>query len=210
MKLFSVVFVFAKLFVDKRSDKDNVRKDIKPEHKNDYRSKGTVDCGIIYGRTYEPGEKTAYNGENKRTEDRSGKNVYVIWASPCVAVINGIKHSGGNDIQNYEAEPVPKICKVKKIYKIDKRKERLKKVNKPSSADNCDSEDINSNKKSYCVNKAESKTQSVASAAAFENFAKSIRKNSESGSAGDDCRRNTDDQKTAGLRTGIGKIIFDY
>ena len=61
----TVVFVFANFFVDKRSDKDNVRKDIKPEHEDDHRSKGTVNCGIFYGRAYEPGEESAYYGENK-------------------------------------------------------------------------------------------------------------------------------------------------
>ena len=161
MEFFLVVFVFAHFLVDKRSDKDDVGKNIKPKHKNDHRSEGAVNGGIFYRRTYEPGEKSAYYGENKRTENRSGKNVYVIRASPCVAVINGVKHSCGNDIQNYETEPVPKVCKVKKIYKIDKSKERFKKGYKPSSTDNGDSENVDSNKKSDCVNKAEREANGI-------------------------------------------------
>ena len=91
---FWVGTVFAQFLIYKRTDEDDICKDIKPEHQYDNGSKGTVDCGIFDRETDEPGEKSAYNGENERTENRSGKNVYVIWAAPCVAVINRVKHSG--------------------------------------------------------------------------------------------------------------------
>ena len=194
-----VVFVFAKFFVQKRAKKDYIGKDIKPEHKDDYGSKGTVNSGIFYGRAYEPGEKSAYNGENKRTENRPGKNVYAVWASPGVAVINGVEHSGGNYIQYYKTEPVPKVCKVKKIYKIDKLKKRFKNVDKPSSADNRYSKDVNGHKECNGINKAESKPKGIVSAAAFENFPKGIGKNPESGSAGYNRGGNTDYKKAAAL-----------
>ena len=197
MKFSLVISVFTDFLVYKCSDKDYIRKNIKPEHKNDHRSKGTVNRGIFYRKTYEPGEKTAYNGKNKGTENRTGKNGNVIWASPGVAVINRVKHPGGKNIQNYKPKPVPKVCNIQKIYKINKDKKWFKKVDKPSSADNRNSKNIDSNKKSDRVNKAEGKTQSIVAAAAFKNFPKSAGKHSESGSTGDNCRCYTYDKKSA-------------
>ena len=98
VELFSVVFVFADFLVDQSAYKGYVGKNIKPQHQDNYGSKRTIDSGIFYRRTYEPGEKSAYNGKNDRTENRAGKNVYVIWASPRVCIIDNIKHSGGNNV----------------------------------------------------------------------------------------------------------------
>ena len=148
---FWVAFVFAHFLVYQSAEKDYVGKDIKPEHQNDYGSKGTIDRGIFYRRTYEPGEKSAYNSENKRTEDRARKNFHFIGTAPCVAVINGIKHSGGNYIKNYKSEPVPEVRKIKKIYKIYHGKKRFKKSYKPSSCDNRYCKNVNGQKESHGI-----------------------------------------------------------
>lgn len=87
---FRIASMIADFLVYKRSDKDYVRKDIEPEHEDYYGSKGAVNGGIFYGICYEPGKKSADKGKNKRTENRPGKNVYPIGASPCAAVINCI------------------------------------------------------------------------------------------------------------------------
>ena len=54
VEFFLFIFMIADFFVDKSTNQNYGGKDIEPEHKDDYRSKGTVNCGIIYGITYEP------------------------------------------------------------------------------------------------------------------------------------------------------------
>ena len=63
MKFSLVISVFAEFLIDKRTYKDYVRKNIKPKHQYDYRSKGTVYCGIFYGKTYKQGKNSAYNSK---------------------------------------------------------------------------------------------------------------------------------------------------
>ena len=132
----------AELLVNKGADKDYIRKDIKPEHQDNYRCKGTVDCGILYGGAYKPREKSAYKSKNKRTEDRSGKDFHFIGTAQGVEIIKRIKKRCRNDIKNYKTEPVPEIRKVNKIDKFNLEKKGLKKIYKPFSCENDNCKDI--------------------------------------------------------------------
>ena len=87
---FWVGTVFTQFLVYKRTDEDDICKDIKPEHQYNDGSKRTVDCGIFDRGTDEPGEKSADNGEKNGTDCRTGKNTYFKRASPRVAKINCI------------------------------------------------------------------------------------------------------------------------
>ena len=207
---FRVGTVFAQFLVYKRTDEDDICKDIKPEHQYDNGSKGTVDCGIFDRETDAPGEKSAYNGEKNGTYCRTGKYVYFEWASPRVAKINRIEHCGGKQIKDHKTEPVPKIGDIEKIYKIYHLEKRFQKIFKPSSGNNYHREKIDDHKESTGVYKTENESGGVVSAVTFKNFPKGIGEHAKSCSTGIDSRCDTDEEKTTGLGTGICQVIFDY
>ena len=202
--------MLAKFFVDKRTHKGYICKDVKPKHKNNNGSKRTVNGGIFYGKTYEPGENTAYYCKKNGADGGTGKNIDSVRTVPGVAKINGIKHSGRKDAKNYKSEPVPKIGKIDETNNTKLNKNRFKQINKPSAGNNYHRKKIYSDKESNCINETEDKTGNFVSAVTFKNFAKCIRKHPESGSTRIYCGAYADDKQSFGLSFDISKKIFYY
>ena len=202
--------VFAEFLVDKCADEDYIRKKIEPEHQDDNRGKGAIDRGIFYRGAYEPGEKSAEDSENKRTENRPRKNFHSVRASPCVAEINSIKKRRRNNVENNKTQPVPEVCNGVETDEIQLEEKRFQKIEKPSSAENDDCKNINCNKEKNRIDKAEKESCGFVSASAFKNLPKGIRKGPESGSTGENRRYDSYEKQSAGLGTGICEVILNY